>query len=461
MTNNEVNELTKEYILLEDEVYLGNVYKHKWRCLCGNIIEGRMWSNIKRRNNTKCKKCVYNGRILRYKTEVEKTGEYEYIKAYFKGDILPNGKTVCDNPYIQVKHKYCGSTYEVIANNFINKDTRCSKCCGSYEKSFAYYIEQELRLDINDVWDFEKNIVSPYHISKNSHNKVYIKCKEKYYHGSYKIRCSDFYNGIRCSYCYSRKIHPLDSFGQHLKENNLLHLWSDKNTIDPFTISRSNDKKIWMLCDKHDYHNDYGGYEISCAHFINLHRCSYCASRKIHHKDSFGYLYPNKAKCWHEDNDKSPYEVSRCSDKKYKFICEACGYIWSTSISAITNMNSWCPQCSSSKGERRISEWLRKNNIKYESEKVFRDLLSDLGNPLRYDFYLPDYNTLIEYDGLQHDKWIKSWVTKDKFERTQYHDKLKNRYAENNNIKLIRIREKDFENIEDILEECFKKSKEK
>lgn len=78
--------------------------------------------------------------------------------------------------------------------------------------------------------------------------------------------------------------------------------------------------------------------------------------------------------------------------------------------------------------------------------------MSNSGNSLRYDFYLPDHNLLIEYDGKQHDKWIEGWITEENFVKQQYHDKLKNKYAKNNNIKLIRIKEKDFDNIEEILE---------
>ena len=36
----------------------------------------------------------------RYRYEVEKDGEYEYIRSYRKGDVLPNGRIVGDSPYI-------------------------------------------------------------------------------------------------------------------------------------------------------------------------------------------------------------------------------------------------------------------------------------------------------------------------------------------------------------------------
>ena len=50
----------------------------------------------------KIKNNKYKQQEERYKYEVEKDGEYEYIKSFRKGDKLPNGKTVGDSPYIQI-----------------------------------------------------------------------------------------------------------------------------------------------------------------------------------------------------------------------------------------------------------------------------------------------------------------------------------------------------------------------
>ena len=88
-----------------------------------------------------------------------------------------------------------------------------------------------------------------------------------------------------------------------------------------------------------------------------------------------------------------------------------------------------------------------------EFDKFF-NLVSDLGNPLRFDFAIFDNNKLIlliEYDGEQHFKWLKGWQTKEEFEKLQYHDQLKNTYCKNNNIPLLRIPYYDFDNIDDIL----------
>lgn len=36
-------------------------------------------------------------------------------------------------------------------------------------------------------------------------------------------------------------------------------------------------------------------------------------------------------------------------------------------------------------------------NIYYETQKTYKDLIGDNAVPLRFDFYLPEYNCCIEY----------------------------------------------------------------
>lgn len=58
-----------------------------------------------------------------------------------------------------------------------------------------------------------------------------------------------------------------------------------------------------------------------------------------------------------------------------------------------------CPYCKQSKGELQIEKWLNKNKILYIIQKRFMDCCDK--NPLPFDFYLPDYNMCIEFQGKQ------------------------------------------------------------
>lgn len=378
MSKNDINKIIGKWIKLNDEIYLGNSYKHSWICSCGNIFK-RKWGNIRNQDQIDCGCKEYAQQEQYYKYEVEKDGDYEYIRSYRSGDILPNGRAFKKHSYLQVKHKYCGSVYEVTANNFINNGHRCIKCCQEYENSFAYHIEVELGESLEKYWDFEKNTVNPYHISRRSGQRVLIKCTKTDHHGSYESRCADFTNGNRCPYC---------------------------NTF---------------------------------------------ASKKVHLFDSFGYNHFDKVQSWHPDNKISPFRVALNSNKKYKFICPECGCEWGTALSHISR-GTWCPVCNSSKGEKKINSWLRLNNINFIPQKEFEGLIGLGGKNLSYDFYLPDYNLLIEYQGKQHERFVKGFhENKECFKKQQEHDKRKKEYAKKNNIELIEIWYWDFDNIDEIL----------
>lgn len=72
---------------------------------------------------------------------------------------------------------------------------------------------------------------------------------------------------------------------------------------------------------------------------------------------------------------------------------------------------------------------------------------------LPFDFYLPDYNMCIEFDGIQHFKPIEYFGGLKTYKETKRRDKIKNDYCKNNNIQLIRI--KYDKNIKKFLESIF------
>ena len=104
-------------------------------------------------------------------------------------------------------------------------------------------------------------------------------------------------------------------------------------------------------------------------------------------------------------------------------------------------------------GEQNIELLLKENNISYIKEFKFNDL-----GLYRFDFYLPEYNRLIEFDGIQHFQERRgSWNKRDSLKQRQERDKIKNQYALDNNIDLIRIPywERDNITIDYILKDDF------
>lgn len=132
---------------------------------------------------------------------------------------------------------------------------------------------------------------------------------------------------------------------------------------------------------------------------------------------------------------------------KMEFNCLVCGNSWKAKISHVILGESGCPHCKISKGEQKVENYLKNNNIKYIKQYTFNDCRDKL--PLPFDFYLPCFNICIEYDGEQH---VRPAFGEKSFLKTIAHDEIKNNYCKSNNIKLIRIPHTDFNNVEIILD---------
>lgn len=85
--------------------------------------------------------------------------------------------------------------------------------------------------------------------------------------------------------------------------------------------------------------------------------------------------------------------------------CKICGNIW-LAIPKNLLRGSGCPICNKSKGENIIKDFLLEKNISYLSQYRFEDLRGINNGVLSYDFYLPNHNVLIEFQGKQHDTSI-------------------------------------------------------
>ena len=93
-----------------------------------------------------------------------------------------------------------------------------------------------------------------------------------------------------------------------------------------------------------------------------------------------------------------------------------------------------------SKWEEFICNYLSSLKLNFEEQKRFKDCKNSIGSDmLPFDFYIPKYNLLIEYDGLHHFEPINGWGGKEKFIKTKENDNIKNEYCKTKEIRLLRI----------------------
>lgn len=127
----------------------------------------------------------------------------------------------------------------------------------------------------------------------------------------------------------------------------------------------------------------------------------------------------------------------------WECLCD-CGNHTIVPITYLKNNNTLSCGClKDSCGEQQIASLLIKLNIKFETQKSFSTLYSKKNRKLKYDFYLPKQNILIEFDGQQH--YLKTNYSS---EDGLINDQIKNKWSLTHNIPLYRIPYSELNKIE-------------
>lgn len=237
--------------------------------------------------------------------------------------------------------------------------------------------------------------------------------------------------GIGCAKC------NLLTTNQFIERSIKKH--GDKYNYDKVIIN-GNQNKVIINCKIH------GDFEQRPDVHMNGQGCYKCfRERKKSTADEF-IIKANK-----KHNNTYDYSLLEYKTNKHKvkIICKKHG---SFSQSPQHHLNgSGCPICQTSKGEIKISNVLNINNIKYERQKTFENC--NYKSKLRFDFYLPEYNTCIEYNGIQHYTPITFFGNLEGFNINKKRFKIKEKFCKENNINLTIIKYDD--NIEDRLKNLF------
>lgn len=206
--------------------------------------------------------------------------------------------------------------------------------------------------------------------------------------------------------------------------------------------------KLEYICPKHQ---ECGSQYITYNNLKQGFGCKYCGIEKTAESRRLSF---DEAKNIFDKHDMI------LLDQEYKNANTPMAYIckhhpeFGVQYMALSNAyKQHCPHCNVIKGENKISDYLFKNNIKFISHKSYDDLLGIKGGKLSYDFYLPNFNMLIEYQGEQHEHPVDAFGGKVQFEVQQEHDKRKREYAQKHNIELLEIWYYDFKKLEEILDE--------
>jgi ribosome-binding factor A/phage FluMu protein Com len=215
----------------------------------------------------------------------------------------------------------------------------------------------------------------------------------------------------------------------------------NKNLLEYVGRDKNHNKKFLARCKK--------CHHITEVYIFRMEDCLNCMiinSRKKNEE------FKVDAKIKH--GDRFDYDLTEYINNKTKINirCNKCGIIFLQSPNSHLK-GSGCPKCNESKGELRISNYLTKNNISFIDQHTFDDLRHI--KLLKLDFYIPSLNSIVEYDGIGHRKATFGSTPEEKqknLEDTIRNDKIKNQWAKDKGIYLLRISDLNYNKIEEILE---------
>ena len=418
LTYEEVKEYIESfgYELLNEE-YMNANTKLKIKCSNGHIFE-RTFSKFKQ-----TQACPYCTKTRKW--TVEEIREY-----------LNNiGYTLISNEYKNNQTKLdiiCSEGHKVkMTFGNIQQGKRCHICSrkiSSEKKKHTYNFVKEY------IEKFGYKLLSEKYIDQDK--KIKIKCPEGHI---FKMSFYNFKRGRRCPECCKNKKITHEEFIKKFHIQN-----PNANNIEILGTYVNSKTKIKCRCrvDKYEW-------ETIPSVLLN-HKCGCpkCSGniQKSHEEFIKDFIKKNISA-----NEIEVLEEYKNSHTKIKCKCRLDGYEWEVAPSNLLN-GTGCPKCNESKGEKRIAKYLKENNIKFKPQKKFNDLLGVGSKQLSYDFYLPKYNLLIEFQGEQHERCMDIFhATENDFKKQQEHDKRKREYAEEHNIELLEIWYWDYDKIENIL----------
>lgn len=219
------------------------------------------------------------------------------------------------------------------------------------------------------------------------------------------------------------------------------------STLFPINDFKSFGSSILHICKKHNLRAN-----ISPVRALSGGGCKKCGYEKL--AQLFSDTRDEYIEKLHEVNDSIELVGEYVSSHtKTLHRCKTCGHEW-PAVPALLLYKNGCPRCVFSYGESKISDYLDSHEIEYSSQHTFPEC-TDVGL-LRFDFYLPEHNTLIEYQGQQHYNpvrfgGISEDVANKNYSENARRDQIKREYAIDKNIALVEIPYWEYGNIDSIL----------
>lgn len=277
------------------------------------------------------------------------------------------------------------------------------------------------RKEVYELVKDEYTLLEDYKLSSTPISILHNKCGKVY-----SVRPNAFLKGHRCPYCNGNLAKKKDT---NTFKKEVYDLVGDEYTVVGEYVNNATNISI--------RHNKCGRViSFRPNNFKHGSRCIECyyASLRITKDEA-------QKRLTSAIGDK--YLIIKMGKStQYKSLIKhsSCGKTFESRLDDIFQKHCSCPFCYASVGEQYIMDYLDNKDIEYTFQKTFSDL-KDV-NKLSYDFFLPNNNILIEYQGRQHFKpsTFGNFTEEQADERLgvqKKHDTMKREYAKSKGIKLL------------------------
>jgi len=343
----------------------------------------------------------------------------------------------------------CGEMFEKNWHD-IYSNRGCPFCAG-FQVGLSNCLATKFPKIANEWHPTKNGDLTPYDVTCGCDKEIWWQCNRGHEWNvaiNTRINTSRI-NNNSCPYC-SRRL-PTEDYNLLIIHPIACEEWDyDKNDRRPEEYLPNANQYAFWICRKCG-----NKWEQIISDRVNRGKTG-CPECKVYvATNEYNLLVNNSELCeeWNYDkNNTKPENYTPNSGQYAWWICKDCGNEWETQICSRNGRGNGCPRCAESKGEKRITKFLKQYNIYHIPQKSFNGLVG-LGNGLlSYDFYLPKYNLLVEFQGEQHEHFVEWFYESiEDFEKQQEHDRRKKEYAEQNGYNFLEIWYWDSNNIEKIL----------
>lgn len=263
--------------------------------------------------------------------------------------------------------------------------------------------------------------------------KTKVKIKHEKCGTVYEVTPSSYKGGSRCPQCARKKRASTRKGGRRKTHEDFIKE-VDNLVGEEYTV---NSKYETWNTKVSFTHNSCGNTFLMVPNsFLNGRGCPECGKKRSNSvRSSNNSIFKEKIRLKY-GNEYTPLEEYKNNSTNIMVKHNTCGNSWSVRPANLL-WGFGCPRCKQSKGEKLVEQYLVKNNIKFSTQKKFKDL-KGIRN-LSFDFYLPDDKILIEYQGQQHYFPVDIFGGEEQFKKQLEYDNKKREYSKTKGYTLVEI----------------------